>query len=316
MCPSGSAIVVCLRAHASSSPAAAPRTTRPLRAVAPRRRSRSFSGTRRCRRPHRDLARRRDRAHPRGGAQVRGRDVVITGAAESALAKAVDHVVVATPAIEESYCHTASYTAAIAAGRALQADDVSGLAAQVFRELDAEPIETSSTIASSSPAQGAMRRLCSRPCSSSAKVRTSPPRPTTQSSSYTVPPPAIDHCGALLRLEEEARAAHRALNAMRALGELGCDALLLPTAHPVVDVVPFQQLASDLAETPGHRSGHDPLGPGPVGSPRKAQDFTAGPSAGRRSGAPATARRLERLFSSAIHKLIRAGLHHYLLRSQ
>src|SRR4029434_4710695 len=65
-----------------------------------------------------------------------GETWVITADAESAIAKAVDHVVVATPAIEESYCHTVSYTCAVAAGRALLGEDVSRLAADVFRELD------------------------------------------------------------------------------------------------------------------------------------------------------------------------------------
>jgi glucosamine 6-phosphate synthetase-like amidotransferase/phosphosugar isomerase protein len=72
-----------------------------------------------------------------------GETWLITGAAESALAKEVDHVVVATPAIEESYCHTVSYTCAVAAGRALQGEHVSALAADVFRELDAEPLGAS-----------------------------------------------------------------------------------------------------------------------------------------------------------------------------
>src|SRR5215510_11069515 len=67
-----------------------------------------------------------------------GETWLVTGAPDSPLAKAADHVVVATPAIEESYCHTVSYTCAVAAGRALQGEDVSGLAADVFRELDAE----------------------------------------------------------------------------------------------------------------------------------------------------------------------------------
>ena len=65
-----------------------------------------------------------------------GETWLITGAAESAIARAVDHVVVATPEIEESYCHTASYTCAVAAGRALQGEDVCGLPTDVSRELD------------------------------------------------------------------------------------------------------------------------------------------------------------------------------------
>ena len=38
---------------------------------------------------------------------------------------------------------------------------------------------------------------------------------------------------------------------MRALGELGCDATLLATSHPVVDIVRFQRLTCDLAEARG-----------------------------------------------------------------
>ena len=38
---------------------------------------------------------------------------------------------------------------------------------------------------------------------------------------------------------------------MRAFGELGCAATLIPTSHPVVDVVRFQRLACDLAEARG-----------------------------------------------------------------
>jgi hypothetical protein len=34
---------------------------------------------------------------------------------------------------------------------------------------------------------------------------------------------------------------------MRALTELECDATLVPTSHPVVDIVRFQRLTADLA---------------------------------------------------------------------
>jgi len=52
-------------------------------------------------------------------------------------------------------------------------------------------------------------------------------------------------------LEGAGRAAERAVDAMRALGELGCEALLVPTTHPVVDIVRFQLLTCDLAESRG-----------------------------------------------------------------
>ena len=41
---------------------------------------------------------------------------------------------------------------------------------------------------------------------------------------------------------------------MRALREIGAEATLVPTTHPVVDIVRFQRLACDLAEA---RSGPD-----------------------------------------------------------
>ena len=72
-----------------------------------------------------------------------GETWLITGAPESPLAQAVDHVVVATPELEQSYCHTASYTCAVAAGRALLGDDVSGLGDAVEEALAAEALGAS-----------------------------------------------------------------------------------------------------------------------------------------------------------------------------
>src|SRR5919108_3407143 len=72
--------------------------------------------------------------------QFAGETWLITGAKDSAIGRAVDHVVVVTPEIEGSYCHTASYTCAVAAGCALLGEDVDGLANQVDRELDLEPL--------------------------------------------------------------------------------------------------------------------------------------------------------------------------------
>ena len=61
-------------------------------------------------------------------------------------------------------------------------------------------------------------------------------------------------------LEGEGRAAARAAEAAGALRELGCDVTLVPTRHPVVDIVPFQLLTLDLAADAGRRSRPDPLG--------------------------------------------------------
>ena len=180
-----------------------------------------------------------------------GETWLITGAAESPLAKAVDHVVVVTPAIEESYCHTASYTAAIAAGRALQGEDVSDLATLVFRELDAELLGASAH--DRFAVAGAGRDLATA-LEAVLKLRegahvAAEAHQTEQLLHGHLA--AIDSSVRCFVLEGEGRAAQRAVDAMRALGELGCDALLVPTTHPVVDIVRFQQLTCDLAEVRG-----------------------------------------------------------------
>jgi len=51
--------------------------------------------------------------------------------------------------------------------------------------------------------------------------------------------------------EGDERAAERAGDVMSALAELACEATLVPTSHPVVDIVRFQRLTCDLAEARG-----------------------------------------------------------------
>jgi glucosamine 6-phosphate synthetase-like amidotransferase/phosphosugar isomerase protein len=66
---------------------------------------------------------------------------LITGAPDSPIARAVDEVVVATPGIEQSWCHTVSYTCAVAAIAALNGEDIGWLPDAVAAELErpAEP---------------------------------------------------------------------------------------------------------------------------------------------------------------------------------
>ena len=52
---------------------------------------------------------------------------LVTGKADGPIAELCDEVVVATPEIEESWCHTASYTCAVATIAALNGEDVSWL---------------------------------------------------------------------------------------------------------------------------------------------------------------------------------------------
>jgi glutamine---fructose-6-phosphate transaminase (isomerizing) len=204
-----------------------------------------------------------------------GETWLITGAAESPLAKAVDHIVVATPAIEDSYCHTASYTCAVAAGRALQGEDVSGLATDVFRELDAEPFGASDHDRFVVAAAG--RDLAT---SLEAVLKLREGAHIAAEAHHTEQLlhghlAAIDPSVRCIVLEGEGRAARRAVDAMRALGELGCDALLVPTTHPVVDIVRFQLLTCDLADARGIDPDLIRWDEEPWDRARKAQDFTA-----------------------------------------
>jgi len=206
-----------------------------------------------------------------------GETWLLTGAADSAIGKEVDHVVVVTPEIEESYCHTSSYTCAVAAGRALQGDDVSELAAQVFRELDAEPLGVSEhdrfLIAGAgrdhATALEAILKL-----REGAHVAGEAHETEQLLHGHLA---AIDPSVRCFVLEGAGRAAERAVDAMRALGELGCDALLVPTTHPVVDIVRFQVLACDLAESRGIDPDLIRWDEDPWDRARKAQDFTADP---------------------------------------
>src|SRR5436190_12265564 len=66
---------------------------------------------------------------------------LVTGTPESPAADLADEVVVCTPELERSWCHTASYTCAVAAIDALRGGDVGGLADAVEAALriDEEP---------------------------------------------------------------------------------------------------------------------------------------------------------------------------------
>jgi glucosamine--fructose-6-phosphate aminotransferase (isomerizing) len=206
-----------------------------------------------------------------------GETWLVTGAAESALAKAVDHVVVATPAIEESYCHTASYTCAVAAGRALLGEDVSGLAADVFRELGAAPLEGSAhdrfLVAGAGRDLGTTLEAVLK-LREGAHVAAEAHQTEQLLHGHLA---AIDASVRCFVLEGEGRAAERAVDAMRALGELGCDALLVPTTHPVVDIVRFQRLACDLAQARGIDPDLIRWDEEPWNRARQAQDFTSDP---------------------------------------
>jgi glucosamine--fructose-6-phosphate aminotransferase (isomerizing) len=205
-----------------------------------------------------------------------GETWLVTGATESEIGKEVDHVVVATPAIEESYCHTASYTCAVAAGRALLGEDVSGLPGDLSRELDADPLglsdhERFAVVGAGRDTATALEAVLK--LREGAHVAAEAHHTEQILHGHLA---AIDASVRCFVLEGEGRAAERAVDSMRALGELGCDALLVPTSHPVVDIVRFQLLACDLAESREIDPDLIRWDEEPWDRARKAQDWTHG----------------------------------------
>ena len=176
---------------------------------------------------------------------------LVTGKAGSDLAAICDEVVFATPDVEQSYCHTASYTCAVATLAALRGEDVSWLPDAVAEVLAGERLPVSEherfLVAGAGrdwpTAQEAALKL-----REGAYLPTEAHRLEELLHGHLA---AIDESVRCFVLEGEGRAAARAAEATTALRELGCDVTLVPTRHPVVDIVPFQLLTVDLAAARG-----------------------------------------------------------------
>lgn len=176
---------------------------------------------------------------------------LVTGKPGSDLAALCDEVVFATPDVEQSYCHTVSYTCAVATLAALRGEDVAWLPDAVAAALTAERLPLSDHVRFL--VAGAGRDW---PTAQEAALK-------LREGVYLAAEAhqleellhghlaAIDESVRCFVLEGEGRAALRAAEAAAALRELGCDVTLLPTRHPVVDIVPFQLLTLDLAEARG-----------------------------------------------------------------
>ena len=181
----------------------------------------------------------------------RGETWVITAVEDSPIARAVDRVVVATPEVEESYCHTVSYTCAVAAGRALLGEDVTGLAGDVEQALAEPPLAVSghqrfAVVGAGDDEPTVLEAVLKL----REGVRVAAEAHHTEQLLHGHLA-AIDPAVRCLVLEGEGRAAERAGDVVRALGEIGCEAELFPSRHPVVDIVRFQRLTVDLADARG-----------------------------------------------------------------
>jgi glucosamine--fructose-6-phosphate aminotransferase (isomerizing) len=176
---------------------------------------------------------------------------LVTAKADSPLGELCEHVVVATPEIERSWCHTASYTCAVAVLAAFRGEDVSPLAGAVEAALaaEAEPVSEHERwlVAGAGrdwpTAQEAVLKL-----REGAFVAAEAHHTEQLLHGHLA---GVDESVRCFVLEGEGRAAERARGAAAALRELGCDTTLVPTSHPVVDVVRFQRLTLDLAGARG-----------------------------------------------------------------
>jgi fructoselysine-6-P-deglycase FrlB-like protein len=180
----------------------------------------------------------------------RGPKWLVTGKADSPLGDLCDEVVVCTPEIERSWCHTASYTSAVAALGVLRGEDVSWLAGAVEEVLEQRvPLTEHERIM----VVGAGRDW---PTAQEAvlKIREGAQLPAAAHHTEQLLHghlAAVDERVRAFVLEGEGRAAERAHDAVRALEVLGCETTLVQTVHPVVDIVRFQLLTVDLAEKRG-----------------------------------------------------------------
>jgi fructoselysine-6-P-deglycase FrlB-like protein len=185
---------------------------------------------------------------------------LVTGKADGPIAELCDEVVVCTPEIEESWCHTASYTCAVAAIAALHGEDVSSL-----------PEAVAGALTTPLPEVGAQERFLvagagrDLPTAHEAVLKL---REGAWVAAEAYETEQLLH-GYLAAVDESVRAfvlegaaRGRAAAAAAALRELGCDVDLVPSRHPVVDIVLFQRLTVELAEARGREPDrirrHDP----------------------------------------------------------
>ena len=192
----------------------------------------------------------------------RGPRWLVTGQADGPIAELCDEVIVCTPEIEESWCHTASYTSAVAAIAALHGEDVSWLSAAVEEALAAPSPEFGKQerflVAGAGRALATAHEAVLK-LREGAWVAAEAYETEQLLHGYFA---AVDESVRAFVLEGEGLAAERGAAAAAGLRELGCDVDLVPTRHPVVDIVQFQRLTVEVAESRGREPDrirrHDP----------------------------------------------------------
>jgi fructoselysine-6-P-deglycase FrlB-like protein len=192
----------------------------------------------------------------------RGPRWLVTGRAEGPIAELCEEVVVCTPGIEESWCHTVSYTCGVAAIAALRGDDIGWLPGAVEEAL-AAPLpqvgEQERFLVAGAGRDLATAHEAVLKLREGAWVQAEAYETEQLLHGYLA---AVDESVRAFVLEGEGVAAERAAAAAAALRELGCDVDLLPTRHPVVDIVTFHRLTVEIAARRGREPDrirrHDP----------------------------------------------------------
>jgi glucosamine--fructose-6-phosphate aminotransferase (isomerizing) len=175
---------------------------------------------------------------------------LLTGTPSSPLADVADEVIVCTPEIERSWCHTASFTAAVATLASLHGEEVGwlpGAVEEVLREeVRADPQDRIIVAGAGRDwptAQEAVLKLREGAWLAAEAYETE-----QLLHGFLA---AVDDSVRAYVLEGEGRAAQRAHDLVASLEALGCETTLIQTRHPVVDIVRFQLLTIAIAEARG-----------------------------------------------------------------
>jgi len=175
---------------------------------------------------------------------------LVTGKESSPLAELAAEVIVCTPELERSWCHTASYTCAVAALDAVHGRDPGWLAGAVEEALALEveaPAQPRILVAGAGRDRPTVQEAVLK-LREGAWVPAEAYETEQLLHGYLA---AVDEDVRAFVLEGEGRAAERAHDAVRALEALGCETTLVPTQHPVVDIIRFQLLTLAIAEARG-----------------------------------------------------------------
>jgi fructoselysine-6-P-deglycase FrlB-like protein len=164
-----------------------------------------------------------------------GGDVwLVTGNPESEFAQLVDEVIVCTPQIERSWCHTASYTSAVAAIAALHGDDISELPAAVERALEqtVEPFDEARVLIVGAGRDWPTAQEAALKLREGAWVDATAYQTETLLHGHLA---AVDETVRAYVLEGEGPGAARPSQRRRSAAA----SILIPTEHPVIDIVRF-----------------------------------------------------------------------------